>query len=104
MNEYRIIYPELSFVVDYSHEEKEPRVCLNVTAWQLTEMVITGASSFAPDEDQEPHLTGAVRFDGCANFSFDPCVHFCGVEMARQHAQLLEEIYKEHQKLFPDYK
>lgn len=100
MKTYRIEYPDLLFVVDYSHDEEAPSA-LTVTGWGTDEVDWDGTQYLT--EGVEPHVDGSIKRDGCANLAFDSCMHFCGVEHVRRHAQRLEALYQEHQKVFPDY-
>ncbi len=70
-----------------------------VTAW-------TGASPGALDvAEHEPYLTCTIKWDSCAHLNFgssgdspaagrDGYLHFCGVEDFKNHALLLEALYR----------
>lgn len=99
MKQYCKAYLDIWFVINYQHEEEEYHR-LEFVVYKIEGMDEEGGNhTLAP----RPHAVGYVKFDGCMDITFDSDLHFCGVEIARQHAQLLEEIYCEQALVFPDY-
>lgn len=43
--------------------------------------------------DTEVHVEGSIKWDGCSNLHFDPCVHLCSAPSFENHIQLMKHLY-----------
>jgi hypothetical protein len=100
MKTYRRAYLDCWFVVAFQHAEAiEERARLEFTAFKIESL---NEPSEEPELAQEPYAAGYIKFDGCADITFQSELHFCGPGMMQQHCTLLAELYKEAATVFND--
>lgn len=93
-NPYRRIYADEWFAVDYVVDQP---VYLRFTAHR-----IEGMDEHDPETKEWGH--GFIKWDGCSEFTWTEAdMHFCGWNLARQFSALIERLYEEAARVFPEH-